>query len=109
MPDGSRMAARSDPIDLTVAGVTRQEAAVVVDLAAFDCILGLPWLEDHNPVISWKKMKLLVPTPDGAVEVDLEQEPMSLPRRLSVTTVDSTAPGNGQEGRPCVCRGPEGN
>jgi hypothetical protein len=41
LPDGSRMAAaRSDPIDLTVADVTRQEAAVVVDLAAFDCILG---------------------------------------------------------------------
>jgi hypothetical protein len=47
----------------------------VADLAAFDCILGLPWLEDHNPVISWKKEKLLVPTPDGAVEVDLGRKP----------------------------------
>jgi hypothetical protein len=42
---------RFGPVDLTVAGVTRQESAVVVDLAAFDCILGLPWLEDLNPVI----------------------------------------------------------
>jgi Aspartyl protease len=60
LPDGSRMAAaRSDPIDLTVAGVTMQEAVIVADIAALDCILGLPWLEEHNPVISWE-MKLLV-------------------------------------------------
>jgi Aspartyl protease len=73
-PDGSRMAAsRSDPVDLTVAGVTRQESAVVVDLAAFDCILGLPWLEDLNPVVSWKRKKLLVPTPGGPVEVNLDE------------------------------------
>jgi hypothetical protein len=76
LPDGSRMvAARSDPIDLTVAGVTRQEEAVVVDLASFGCILGLPWLEDHNPVISWKKKKLLVPTPYGALDVNLDRDP----------------------------------
>jgi hypothetical protein len=67
------VAARSDPIDLTVAGVPRQEEAVVVDLAAFDCILGLPWLEYHNPVISWTKNKLLVYTSDEAVEVDLDK------------------------------------
>jgi hypothetical protein len=84
LPDGSRMAAaRSDPIDLTVAGVTKQEAAVVVDLAAFVGIVGLPWLEDHIPVISWKKKKLLVPTPDGAVELTWTRTraaPTSTPR-----------------------------
>jgi hypothetical protein len=46
-----------------------------VDLAAFDCILGLPWLQDLNPVISWKRKKLLVPTPAGAIEIDLDKDP----------------------------------
>jgi predicted aspartyl protease len=45
LPDGSRMAAAcSTLVTLEVAGVTRQETAVVLNLVAFDCILGLPWL-----------------------------------------------------------------
>jgi gag-polyprotein putative aspartyl protease len=96
LPDGSKMAAsRSDPVDLTVAGVTRQESAVVVDLAAFDCILGLPWLEDLNPVISWKRKKLLVPTPADAVEIDLDKDPcrsaVDSPSLLSTMQLQATA------------------
>jgi hypothetical protein len=47
----------------------------VMDLAAFNCILGLPWLKNLNPVISWKREKLLVPTPAGAVEIYLDKDP----------------------------------
>jgi hypothetical protein len=76
LPDGSRLpASRSDPVDLTVAIVTRRESAVVVDLTAFDCILGIPWLEDLSPIVSWKRKKLLVPTPGGPVEVNLDENP----------------------------------
>jgi len=31
----------------------------VIDLASKDIILGLPWLQEHNPVIDWKNRKLM--------------------------------------------------
>jgi predicted aspartyl protease/transposase InsO family protein len=96
LPDGSRMAAaRSSLITLEVAGVTRQETAVVLDLVAFDCILGLPWLEELNPVINWKRKKLLVPVPNGAVEIDLDKNPcrsaVDTPTLLSTMKIQELA------------------
>jgi Retroviral aspartyl protease len=50
LPDGSRIAAsRIGPISLTIAGWSEEVTAVVVEMVAFDCILGLPWLQDVNP------------------------------------------------------------
>ncbi len=98
LPDGSRMAAaRSYLVTLEVAGVTRQETAVVLDLVDFDCILGLHWLEELNPVINWKRKKLLVPVPGGAVEVDLDKNPcrsaVDAPTLLSTMKIQELAEG----------------
>jgi hypothetical protein len=49
---GSRIAAsRTEPICLTIAGSSEEVSAIVVEMVAFDCILGLPWLQDVNPIV----------------------------------------------------------
>jgi Retroviral aspartyl protease len=66
LPDGSRIAASmTDPVLLTIAGSSEEASAIVVEMVAFDCILGLPWLQYVNPVVGWEK-KLLLPTDRGA-------------------------------------------
>jgi hypothetical protein len=51
LPNGSQIAAhRTKPLLLDVAGTTED----VVGMMDSDCILGLPWLRDANPVVSWE-------------------------------------------------------
>jgi hypothetical protein len=68
-------AARTSTVSLDVAGSRKELAAVVVDMVAFDCILGLPWLDAANPVVNWKTRRLLIPGAEGPVEVDLNHNP----------------------------------
>jgi Retroviral aspartyl protease len=58
-------AARTSQLTLDIAGFRKNLTAVVVDMAAFDCILGLPWLNAASPVVNWKFRKLLLPTKPG--------------------------------------------
>jgi predicted aspartyl protease len=76
LPEGTRMtAARTSQLTLNIAGSHKNLTAVVVDMVAFDCILGLPWLDSASPVVNWKARKLLLPTKDGPKEVDLNHKP----------------------------------
>jgi predicted aspartyl protease len=76
LPDGTRMAAaRTSTVSLDIAGSRKELTAVVVDMVAIDCILGLPWLDSTNPVINWKAKRLLLPGKEGPVEV---LQPLSL-------------------------------
>jgi hypothetical protein len=61
----------------------------VVDMVAFDCILGLPWLDAANPVVNWKTRRLLLPGAEGPVEVDLNHNPCR--SRVSDASLLSTA------------------
>jgi predicted aspartyl protease len=72
LPDGTRMAAaRTSTVSLDVAGSRKELTAVVVDMVAFDCILGLHWLGAANPVVNWKTRRHLLSGAEGPVEVDL--------------------------------------
>jgi predicted aspartyl protease len=76
LPDGTRMtAARTSQLTLDIVGSRKNLTTVVVDMVAFDCILGLPWLDAASPVVNWKARKLLLPTKDGQKEVDLNHDP----------------------------------
>jgi hypothetical protein len=44
-------------------------------MVAFDCILGLPWLDAASSVVNWKARKLLLPAKDWPKEVDLNRNP----------------------------------
>jgi predicted aspartyl protease len=90
LPDGTRMAAaRTSTVSLDVAGSQRELTAVVVDMVAFDCILGLPWLDVANPVVNWKTRRLLLPGAEGPVEIDLNHNPCR--SRVSDASLLSTA------------------
>jgi Retroviral aspartyl protease len=72
LPDGSRIAtSRTEPILPAIAGSSEEVAAIVVEMVAFDCILGLPWLQDVNLVVGWEQKTLLLTTGHGPVEVDM--------------------------------------
>jgi Reverse transcriptase (RNA-dependent DNA polymerase) len=58
-----------------VAGTHEEVSAIVVEMLAFDCILGLPWLQDVNPIVGWGKKTLLLPTDHGPMEVDMSSDP----------------------------------
>jgi Retroviral aspartyl protease len=62
-------AARTSQLTVDIAGSHKNLTAVVVDMEAFDCILGLPWLDEESPVVNWKARKLLLPTKNGRKEV----------------------------------------
>jgi predicted aspartyl protease len=71
--DDTRMAAARTPTgSLDIAGSQKMLTAVVVDMVAFDCILGLPWLDSVNPVVNCNTRRLLLPGAEGPVEVDLD-------------------------------------
>jgi hypothetical protein len=46
----------------------------VVGMVAFECILGLPWLRDVNPVVSWERKELLLPSDQGPIEIDMSKD-----------------------------------
>jgi hypothetical protein len=90
LPDGTRMAAaRTSTVSLDVAGSRRELTAVVVDMVAFYCILGVPWLDAANPVVNWKTRRLLLPGAEGPAEVDLNHNPCR--SRVSDGSLLSTA------------------
>jgi hypothetical protein len=68
-------AARNSQLTLDIAGSHENLTAVLFDMVAFDCILGLPWLDAASPVVNWKARKLLLPTKNGPKEVDLSHNP----------------------------------
>jgi hypothetical protein len=61
-------------ISLTIASSSEEVTAIVVEMVAFDCILGLPWLQDVNLVVGWEQKTLLLPTDHGPVEVDMSSD-----------------------------------
>jgi Reverse transcriptase (RNA-dependent DNA polymerase) len=90
LPDGTRIAAaRTSTVSLDVAGSRKELTAVVVDMVAFDCILGLPWLDAANHVVNLKTRRLLLPGAEGPVEVDLNHNPCR--SRVSDASLLSTA------------------
>jgi Aspartyl protease len=61
LPDKTLLpVARTKELDLVVGPIRDRVCAVVTELVAFDVILGLPWLRRWNPVIDWRREKLLV-------------------------------------------------
>jgi transposase InsO family protein len=59
MPDES-MIRREIVVKLSIHGHQEEICLDVFGLAAHDIILGLPWLQEHNPTINWVTRKLLL-------------------------------------------------
>jgi Retroviral aspartyl protease len=57
--DGTRVPSTSiENVSLSVAGVSHPVRAVVVELAAYEVILGKPWFTRHNPIVDWRRHQM---------------------------------------------------
>jgi len=71
LPDGTLLAAtQSDPVDLEVSGLRSSIRAVVVELSAYEVILGKPWFTKFNPTVNWQTHKLSVQNGSDVVVID---------------------------------------
>lgn len=48
------------PIDLRIKKYKKMITPQVIDLAAYDLILGIEWLEREDPCISWKSKRITI-------------------------------------------------
>ena len=49
---------RTSPTTTRIQGHTEELAYDIVDMAKHDIILGMPWLEEHNPRINWTNREI---------------------------------------------------
>jgi hypothetical protein len=74
--DGTRVPSTSiDNVSLSVAGVSHPVRAVVVELAAYEGILGKPWFTIHNPIVDWRRHEMRLVTDGRTVVVDASASP----------------------------------
>jgi Retroviral aspartyl protease len=50
--------------ELVLGGLVEQRYFDIVDLDHYDVILGMPWHEDHNPIIDWKRKTISIQQED---------------------------------------------
>jgi hypothetical protein len=74
--DGTRVPSTSiENVSLSVAGVSHPVRAVVVELAAYELILGKPWFTRHNPIVYWRRHQLRFAIDNRTVIVDASASP----------------------------------
>jgi hypothetical protein len=74
--DGTRVPSTSiENFSLRVAGVSHPVRAVVVELAAYEVILGKPWFTRHNPIVDWRRHQLRFVIDGRTVVVDASASP----------------------------------
>jgi hypothetical protein len=65
----------SENVSRSVAGVSNPVHAVVVDLAAYELIMGNPRFTRHNPVVDWRRNQLRLLIDGRTVVVDTLASP----------------------------------
>jgi len=71
----------------------------VFELATHDIILGLPWLQDQNPVINWKKRTVLLEVDQSATTPTPAQRTTQLADERMILNINSTNKMDGQTSR----------
>jgi hypothetical protein len=88
--DGTRVPSKSvEIVSQSVAGVSHPVRAVVVELAAYELILGKPCFTRHNPIADWRRHQLRLETDGHKFVVDASTSPQ---RDLSknITRISAT-------------------
>ena len=88
--DGTRVPSTAiENVSLSVAGVSHPVRAVVVDLAAYEVILGKPWFTRHNPIVDWRRHQLRLVIDGRTVVVDASASPQRQPSQ-DITRISAT-------------------
>jgi hypothetical protein len=72
------------PVQLTLAG-HKEKARFYVSSIAYPVILGLNWLQTHNPTVNWKKLMLTFP--DCRIPCPKEIPLLDKPTRISLISL----------------------
>ena len=51
-------------------------------MATHDVVLGLPWLQEHNPAVDWKAMKVLFASKRCRTHHQISRENPNLAKQL---------------------------
>jgi hypothetical protein len=88
--DATRAPSESiENVILCVSGVSHPVRALVVDLAAYEVILGKPWFTRHNPIVDWRQHQLRLVIDDRTVVVDASASPQRKPSQ-DITRISAT-------------------
>ena len=88
--DGTRVPSTAiENVSLSVAGVSHPVRAVVVELAAYEVILGKPWFTRHNPIVDWRRHQLRLVIDGRTVVVDASASPQRKPSQ-DITRISAT-------------------
>ena len=88
--DGTRVPSTAiENVSLSVAGVSHPVRAVVVDLAAYEVILGKPWFTRHNPIVDWRRHQLRLVIDGRTVVMDASAIPQRKPSQ-DITRISAT-------------------
>jgi gag-polyprotein putative aspartyl protease len=68
-------ATETDSLELDAGSVKSTCKALVIEKTAYDCIVGRPWLEKHNPHVNWRKNRLMIVKNGRWYDLDARKEP----------------------------------
>jgi hypothetical protein len=66
-----------------VASLSESLDFTITELQGFDAILGMPWLQHHNPAIDWRKGTINIVEPEGKAHIlrSLDNTTVTVPNR----------------------------
>jgi hypothetical protein len=88
--DGTRVPSESiENVSLSIAGMSHPVRALVVELSAYEVILGKPWFTIHNPIVDWRRHQLRLVIDGRTVVVDASASPQCEPSQ-EITRISAT-------------------
>jgi hypothetical protein len=76
LPDETILeATETDSLELDAGGVKSTCRSLVIEISAYDCVVGRPWLEKHNPLIDWRKNRLMIAKNGRRYDLDARKDP----------------------------------
>jgi hypothetical protein len=74
LPDETLEATETESLELDGA-VKSTCNALVIEMTAYNCIVGRPWLNKHNPHINWRKNRLMIEKNGRKHDLDARKDP----------------------------------
>jgi hypothetical protein len=65
----------TESLDLDAGRAKSTCKALVIDITAYDCIVGRPWINKHNPNINWRKNRLMISKNGMKYNLDARKDP----------------------------------
>jgi hypothetical protein len=68
-------ATETDSLELDAGGIKSTCKTLVIEITVYDCIVGRPWLDKHNPHVNWRKSRLMIVEDGRRYDLDARNDP----------------------------------